>query len=157
MRSLRHVSPTRFINALVVLALTGCGQSGGGTVGSGQTTNAVVLVAPSVARTSPSACIVDAPVASTATPALEERGLEMPTNRASTPSLHSPRYESNGSTLSDVGTPYPLPSVLVEPARSPGAAPPPSPEPEPFFETSFGPPSGSNDFAESSFGSDAVR
>jgi len=155
MRSRLDVSPTPWIVALV--ALTGCGQSGGGGVGLGQTTNTAVLAVPSVVRTSPSVWVVDAPVTSTVAQALEERELEMPTEPASPLSLSPPRYESNGSTFSDVGTPYPLPSVLVEPTQPPVTPPPPAPAP--FFETSFGassPSSSSNGLVESSFGSDAA-
>jgi hypothetical protein len=72
---------------------------------------------------------------------------------ASTESPYSrpPLHEPSGSTYSDVGMPYPLPSVPAQLPHTMPTAPPP--ETPPSFETSFGPAPASNGaFPETSFG-----
>jgi hypothetical protein len=67
------------------------------------------------------------------------------------PYSRPPLHEPNGSTYSDVGMPYPLPSVPAQLPRTMPIAPPP--ETPPSFETSFDPaPASNGGFPETSFG-----
>ena len=70
--------------------------------------------------------------------------------------LRPPLYDSNGSTFSDVGMPYPIPSASPPLPQATSSPPPAPPAPAPFFETSFGPPTAATGFPESSFGPGAT-
>jgi hypothetical protein len=139
---------TRFAIAMSLLA--GCGSRAHPEVDVTSTTGAIVTGAK---RVQPDE-----------RPVLSERTLEAlppPLNEDTRavdagevpPYQRPPLHESRGSTYSDVGMPYPTPSVpAVEP--SPPRRSPPS-VPAPFPETSFGPTLPSSSFVESSFGPDA--
>ena len=155
---------------LATLGLVGCGVRRDRSVGTSQTTSAVVLATAICPPAAPATSNATGPVdegelSPRSSSAEEESGGPVsaiettPVNgeSAAVPYLRPPLYESNGSTFSDVGIPYPLPSV-VEPPPAPTGSSMPQPALAPFFETSFGPgspsspSSDSNGFPESSFG-----
>jgi hypothetical protein len=148
MRSSPHVPLGFWIVALAASALAGCSRGDEPKVDTTETTKAVVLGPPSVCKPIPSTRSNDAPPMPAETKVSERAFEGSPQPSIATapsaesiaePYLRPPLYESHGSTFSDVGIPYALPSVPVEPPAPPVAPPAAPPAPSPFPESSFGP------------------
>jgi hypothetical protein len=156
MRSVLDVRVTFAVAVLTVHALVGCGLRSDCPVGTPQVTSAVVADKANTSTPSggkfeavqqPIRAQDESSAATTSTHEAPRADVAPVENPYARPPLHEP----NGSNYSDIGMPYPLPSVSVV-TQLPRVTPvEPAPAAPPFFETSFRPTAPSIGFPESSF------